>query len=109
MIQSIQIAKSGLPRKQLLQSELINTFHLEAEFTNCLSKYYRKFWSKNYFFEVMHEGIIIDQNTEYLVIYKNCNPFTIRKCEKEKQIELSFRKAKSKYELIGYVLIRIPK
>lgn len=108
-IQSIIAYKAGLPSKWTVHYALVNDFTIsDTEILNQLDKYYKLFWKAGYFDPSVLDGTILHQDIRYLVIYKNCNPYQIRKLDKTEQIELSFRKAKPEYQLAAYVIVRIP-
>lgn len=102
---AINLARSNMPSKWKLHSELINTFTLQSDEINALDRYYILHWQPAHFLQEMKEGIIVHQDIKYLVIYKNCNIIKIRNAPA--QIALSFRKPKAEYNLCNYVIVKV--
>jgi hypothetical protein len=100
---AILLRKLNMPTKWTVHSALINDASVTVDVRDQLERYYLLYWTPDHFFDQMNNGIIAHQGIEYLVIYKNCNPISLRRCE---QISLSFRKAKSEYELCAYVIVQ---
>jgi hypothetical protein len=91
----------------ILHSRLINNFVLPPEIPiTALDTYYLLYWSPEYFFEQLHDGMITHQNKSYIVIYHKCTPEGLKKHEK---MVLSFRAAKDRFHLTPYVLVNAVK
>jgi len=97
------IHKFGIP-KSTMHHALINRFELTQEQIEACEKYYILRWTGAHFKHVMHSGVIRHQNTEYLVVYKDCKPSEIATSS---QLFMSFRKPAHEFHLQAYVLVSI--
>lgn len=85
-----------------LHHAMVNTFHLPEQIKKGLEQYYILHWAGRYLKQKLTDGIIEHQGYQYIVIFKG---ITLPSITGTKQIRLSFRRAKSEYNLPAYVLV----
>lgn len=96
--------ESIVPTRSHMQTALQTQFSLEPDYESFCSHYYILHWQGNHFKRTMKSGIISRGGVDYLVVYKDCGPASIKD---DSKIYLSFRNAIPRYNLRAYVLISI--
>jgi len=86
-----------------LRYMLQNHFNYPIEFLDTLDSYYLRYWDSKYFLKLIKDGTVTVEDTIYHIIYKDCSPYSIRKCS---QVKLSFRTPAKEYGMESYVLVR---
>lgn len=93
--------------KATLKNHLYHNPVIPQEFRPALKTYYLLYWSPDWYFEKLHDGIICDKNgTSYIVI--TAPNVSTSKLLAANQIAMSFRQAMPEYELPGIVFVSIP-
>lgn len=97
--------------KRLIVNDIIRTLPtLSTRFTDaCLEKYYKLYWSKEYFLHQSVSNLIPHQDKLYHVEF--LPPLTrgkVLQMQAMDQLELSFRAVKPEYELHNVVLVSYP-
>lgn len=81
-----------------------NIFHIPLDYQDLYHKYYLLFWTPDYFYSQVHDGMIQRDGVDYQVIYHLCTPTALRKYA---QVRLSFRIPQQEYEIEPYVLVGV--
>src|SRR5882672_300091 len=70
--------------RSFIHSLAINNFHFPAQYIDTLESYFILYWKPAYFRTQLLEGAITLHNgTRYLVVYQNCNPYSIAKSSQD--------------------------
>ena len=93
--------KHGVP-STLVSSMMHKFFSYPPEYLDTLSRYYLIYWSPEYFFEQMQNGLLIHQDKEYVVVYHKCTP---TKLKNARQVALSFRIAQKEYQNLKPIVL----
>ena len=101
--------KHGICRSEL-SFQLTSKFSISPIFSPVLSKYFIRYWSKDYFLRIsslvsLYTGTIPIEGKEYVVIYHRCTRGEILQMQDSEQLVLSFRAALPEYNLPAYVLV----
>lgn len=80
-------------------------FVIPEFFSDCFQTYYLLKWSKEWFLNQSHEGIVTRNGIKYNVMYSGCTRGAILAAPVRSQITLSFRQAQKEYGLDAYVLV----
>jgi hypothetical protein len=95
--------KTGVSRNTLSYM-LINQFHFPEDFKDCLEHYYILHSNGSKFMNRIYEGTVEREGKEFLVVYKNCTPFAVKRAN---EIKLSYRVPLPVFNLPNYVLVSI--
>lgn len=82
-----------------------NSMHVPYQFLSGLSVYHMVHTTGKYFAVNMIDGMLKHNNeTEYAVIYHNCNPFNVKRAH---EIRLSYRASNPDFNIEPVVLVQI--
>lgn len=101
---SITFYRTHAVHKSFLRYHLQNSFVMPPTITTkYLSQYHLLYWNPVHLLLNMKDGTITKDGRVYQVIFQDCNPFTIKRCN---QVVLSFRAAKVEFDLEPYVIVK---
>lgn len=87
-----------------LNYSVLNLFFIPPEMKLALDTYSQIRMNGKQFSKELIEGCLIRNNLSYQVIYSSCTPFAARKA---RELKLSFRKAKSVFNIPPTVIVKI--
>ena len=101
------------PSKSEMRELLITQFAPQESSSKHLSKFFIRYWSKDYFLRVtslvsLHTGTIPIEGKEFVILYHRCTRGQILQMQAQDQLALSFRAAPDNYALPAYVLVSKP-
>lgn len=83
-----------------------NLFYFPPRYNDLLIKLFINIINSNDFFNALHNGIIVNKEIAYQVIFYKTDPIKIRRRQKYTKVALSFRKVDSIFNIMPTVLVK---